>query len=118
MRRASRFIGGVLACWAAAGAAGLPSVQAQDRQERREERREERRDRVQERRAVPVQERERTTTEVREREDAPPADARGGRSLKAKSVLGSKVSIRGDLVISTVDDIIFNDDGYVDYLVV
>jgi hypothetical protein len=33
-------------------------------------------------------------------------------------VLGSKVSIRGDVAIGTVDDIIFTDDGYVDYVVV
>src|SRR5438552_2303503 len=37
---------------------------------------------------------------------------------KAKSVLGSKVSITGGLTIGTVDDIIFSDDGYIDYLVV
>jgi PRC-barrel domain len=37
---------------------------------------------------------------------------------RAKTVLGSTVSIQSNLFIGTVDDIIFNDDGYIEYLVV
>jgi hypothetical protein len=37
---------------------------------------------------------------------------------RVKSVLGTKVSIQGNLVIGTVDDVIFDDNGYVDYLIV
>jgi len=45
-----------------------------------------------------------------------PADAT--RTLRAKDVLGSKVNIQGNLAIGTVDDIIFDDGGTIDYLVV
>ncbi len=37
---------------------------------------------------------------------------------RAKTVLGSKVHIQGDVAIGTVDDIVFNDDGHIEYLVV
>lgn len=37
---------------------------------------------------------------------------------KARSILGSKVIIQGNLAIGTVDDIVFGDDGYIDYLMV
>jgi hypothetical protein len=37
---------------------------------------------------------------------------------RAKSVLGSRVSIQGNLNIGTLDDIIFDDNGYIDYLIV
>ncbi len=37
---------------------------------------------------------------------------------RAKSVLGSKVHIQGEIAIGTVDDIVFNDEGYIEYLVV
>ena len=33
-------------------------------------------------------------------------------------MLGTKVSIQGNLAIGTVDDIVFDDNGYIDYLVV
>ena len=46
------------------------------------------------------------------------ADSRAPQTHKVKSVLGTKVSIQGNLAIGTVDDIIFDDDGYIDYLVV
>ena len=49
---------------------------------------------------------------------APPADARPAQTLRAKDVLGSKVSLKGGLAIGTVDDIIFDDGGDIDYLVV
>jgi hypothetical protein len=51
--------------------------------------------------------------------DRPPgADVRAGHALRAKNVMGAKVSLKGDLAIGTVDDIIFSDDGTIDYLVV
>jgi hypothetical protein len=40
------------------------------------------------------------------------------REFRVKQVLGTKVSIQGDLAIGTVDDIVFGDDGYVEYLIV
>jgi PRC-barrel domain len=39
-------------------------------------------------------------------------------SRRAKTVLGSKVHIQGDVAIGTVDDIVFNDEGVIEYLVV
>lgn len=39
-------------------------------------------------------------------------------AYRAKQVLGTKVSISGDLSIGTVDDVVFNDAGQVEYLVV
>jgi hypothetical protein len=43
---------------------------------------------------------------------------RTSKPLRAKDVLGAKVSIRGDVSVGTVDDIVFNRDGYIDYLLV
>jgi hypothetical protein len=37
---------------------------------------------------------------------------------RAKEVLGSKVHIEGNVSIGTVDDIVFDDEGYVEYLIV
>jgi hypothetical protein len=39
-------------------------------------------------------------------------------AYRVKQLLGSKVSIEGGVSIGTVDDIVFADDGYVEYLVV
>lgn len=39
-------------------------------------------------------------------------------SRRAKMVLGAKMAIQGDVSIGTVDDIVFNDDGIIEYLVV
>lgn len=39
-------------------------------------------------------------------------------SYRAKSVLGSTVHISGNTSIGTVDDIVFTDDGRIDYLIV
>jgi hypothetical protein len=39
-------------------------------------------------------------------------------TYKARSILGTKVSIQGNIAIGTVDDIVFGDDGYIDYLMV
>jgi hypothetical protein len=35
-----------------------------------------------------------------------------------KQVIGTKVSIKGDLSIGTVDDVVFNDQGQIEYLIV
>jgi hypothetical protein len=61
---------------------------------------------------------ERRTEEVRERDEVRTTERRAPETLRAKAILGSKVSIRGDLAIGTVDDIVFTDDGYVDYVIV
>lgn len=37
---------------------------------------------------------------------------------RAKQILGSKVNIEGDLEVGTVDDIVLDEDGNVDYLIV
>jgi hypothetical protein len=39
-------------------------------------------------------------------------------AYRVKNVLGAKVSIQGDIAIGTVDDIVFNDEGYIEYLIV
>jgi hypothetical protein len=46
------------------------------------------------------------------------ADSRQPQTHRARSVLGTNVSIQGGLSIGRVEDIIFDDDGYVDYLIV
>jgi len=58
----------------------------------------------------------------------PPPPAVGGRverapaethhAYRAKQVLGAKVSLKGDLSIGTVDDIVFSDAGQIEYLIV
>ena len=42
----------------------------------------------------------------------------GTQAYRVKQVLGSKVHIQGDLSIGTVDDLVFNDAGQVEYLIV
>jgi hypothetical protein len=39
-------------------------------------------------------------------------------AYRAKQILGTKVSITGGLSIGTVDDVVFNDAGQVEYLIV
>jgi hypothetical protein len=39
-------------------------------------------------------------------------------AYRVKQVLGSKVHIQGDLSIGTVDDVVFSDNGQVEYLIV
>lgn len=41
-----------------------------------------------------------------------------GQTYRVKQVLGSRVNIQGNVGIGTVDDIVFGDDGMVEYLVV
>jgi hypothetical protein len=100
-----------LACWAAAAPA-----QETPRQERREERRDDRR-------AVPAQPAPAQPapgqgTEVRGQGQVQYQGSGQPQTHKVKSVIGTKVTIQGGLAIGTVDDIIFDDDGYIDYLVV
>jgi hypothetical protein len=47
---------------------------------------------------------------------APAADS--GHAYRVKQVIGSKVSIQGELSIGTVDDLVFADSGQVEYLIV
>ena len=39
-------------------------------------------------------------------------------NYRAKEVLGNKVHIEGNVSIGTVDDIVFDDEGFVEYLIV
>jgi len=55
------------------------------------------------------------------RTTAPPAAApaqQAGQAFRVKQVLGSKLSITGNVGIGTVDDIVFGDDGMIEYLIV
>ncbi len=47
--------------------------------------------------------------------DAPPD---GQPHFRAKQILGSKVSLQGDASVGTVDDIVLDESGNVDYLIV
>jgi len=60
---------------------------------------------------------------------APPVPATGttaqpgttagtGQTYRVKQVLGTKVSIDGNVSIGTVEDLVFDDQGYVEYLIV
>ena len=44
--------------------------------------------------------------------------AAGGQHYRAKQIIGSKVQIEGDTAVGTVDDIVLDDAGNVDYLIV
>jgi len=44
--------------------------------------------------------------------------AEGGQHFRAKQILGSKVSIDGNTQVGTVDDIVLDESGNVDYLIV
>src|SRR3569623_990025 len=46
--------------------------------------------------------------------DAPPD---GQPHFRAKQILGSKVSLQGDASVGTVDDIVLDESGNVDYLI-
>ncbi|MDB5340039.1 MAG: hypothetical protein JWN70_5658 [Planctomycetaceae bacterium] len=54
---------------------------------------------------------------VSAQEDAKPAPT-AGQVYRAKQVLGAKVNIEGDTEVGTVDDIVLDDHGNVDYLIV
>jgi hypothetical protein len=93
-----------LACWTVT--VGMATAQDTPRQERREERRQ---PPVQQPIAVPG-------SAVDQQPSA--GDSRQPQTHKVKAVLGTRVSIQGGLSIGSVDDIIFDDDGYIDYLIV
>src|SRR4051794_30779604 len=93
MSRTHRFVGAALAWWVVA--AGANFAQAQERVQ-----------------PPPAAVRPADAPPAR------PADARPAHALKAKNVLGSKVSLKGGQAIGTVEDMIFSDDGTLDYLVV
>ena len=40
------------------------------------------------------------------------------KAFHVKQILNSKVSIQGDISIGTVDDIVFGEDGMIDYLII
>jgi hypothetical protein len=42
----------------------------------------------------------------------------GGQHFRAKQILGSKVSLEGNTQVGTVDDIVLDESGNVDYLIV
>ncbi len=39
-------------------------------------------------------------------------------TFRAKQILGTKMSIQGNTAVGTVDDIVFNSDGVIEYLIV
>ncbi len=45
-------------------------------------------------------------------------EGRGAHNLRAKTLIGSKVSIEGGTSVGTVEDVVFDNDGTIDYLVV
>jgi hypothetical protein len=49
---------------------------------------------------------------------APPGNPAPPATYRAKQVLGSKVHIQGDVSIGVVDDIVFDDAGNLEYLIV
>ena len=53
------------------------------------------------------------------REPAPktPRSASGA-TLRAKSILGSKVQLQGNAQAGTIEDIVFDDEGVIDYFIV
>jgi PRC-barrel domain len=49
---------------------------------------------------------------------AQPAATAQPQDYRAKQILGTKVNIQGNIAIGTVDDIVFSDDGRIEYLLV
>ena len=80
--------------------------------ERRDERRDDRKEVVREEDDAEVVREEREV--VREGREAAPQSA----SYRAKEVLGAKVQIEGERSVGTIDDIVLDDHGNVDYLIV
>jgi sporulation protein YlmC with PRC-barrel domain len=50
----------------------------------------------------------------------PPArgEAAAMKTYRAKDLMGTKISIRGNTAVGTIDDIVFSDDGVIQYLIV
>jgi hypothetical protein len=87
-------------------------------QERREDRRDDRQERRDDRRGVSTPQ-DNAVPGTQVTQPVPNGgDSRQPQTHKVKSVIGTTVTIQGGLSIGTVDDIIFDDDGYIDYLVV
>jgi hypothetical protein len=108
IRRVLHIAAAFACCAAAAGASPAWAQQDPPRDPPRQDRRT--RDQV-----PPAQDRQ---APAQDRQYDRTADAQAPQARRAKSVLGSKVSIQGGVSIGTVEDIIFSDDGYIDYLVV
>jgi hypothetical protein len=103
MRKQVMLTGATVLCWSMA--ALTAAAQEPPRQERRDDRPQ-----------VPA-----TGTQPIQQIPAgqvPAGDSRQPQTHKVKGVLGSRVTIQGGLAIGTVDDVIFDDDGYIDYLVI
>jgi hypothetical protein len=49
---------------------------------------------------------------------APATTADAPQAYHVKQILGTKVSLKGDVSIGTVDDVVFADNGQVEYLIV
>jgi hypothetical protein len=47
-----------------------------------------------------------------------PAPASAAKTYRAKNLLGTKMNIEGNTNVGTVDDIVFSDDGVIQYLIV
>lgn len=45
-------------------------------------------------------------------------EKRGAPSLRAKNILGSKVQLQGDTQVGSIEDIVFDDEGVIDYFIV
>jgi hypothetical protein len=56
--------------------------------------------------------------QVRARAEVREEVAAEGQSFRAKEVIGAKVQIEGERMVGTVDDIVLDDNGNVDYLIV
>lgn len=53
--------------------------------------------------------------------DQPPQKeppSKGSSALRAKSIIGAKVHLKGNAVAGTVEDIVFDDEGVIDYFIV
>jgi hypothetical protein len=49
---------------------------------------------------------------------ARPAETATAKTFRAKDLIGTKMSIRGNTQVGTVDDIVFSDEGVIQYLIV
>jgi sporulation protein YlmC with PRC-barrel domain len=49
---------------------------------------------------------------------AQPAEAVAVKTYRIKQVLGSKLIIQDNIAVGTVNDVVFRDDGYIEYLIV
>jgi hypothetical protein len=47
-----------------------------------------------------------------------PKDLKAGTALRAKTILGAKVDLKGGAAAGTIEDIVFDDEGVIDYFIV